>query len=402
MFLDGSWRTDARIILTGLEIFMKKDGKLIRFLHCSDIHLDTPYVGLSSDKSEECRRELRSTFMRMMDHIKERSIDYVLISGDLFDIKYATNNTAEVLIREFNNCPETQFIIAPGKSDHYKNNPIYTSGRLPANCRVFTDSTLGRFDFEDDRVTIYGWAFEDETMNENPLYKRTVDDSSKINIVCGYCDIDGELDGGGCPIPESALKTFGADYYALGSRHQGTGFVDLGASMYGYSGALVCTGFENNGLGSALLYTVKYLDGELSIDTKALNFGHTQFITEKIDITGVDTNNEIIGRITKLISEKKYGSETALRVELVGYIEPRFIVPRHLEFDAFGLYYFDMIDKTLPLYGTEYLKRDMSVRGEIFRTLLPMLTSENEEDRLVAAAAFREGLAALEGRDIEI
>ena len=68
---------------------MNKDsGKLIRFLHCSDIHLDTPYVSLSSEKSEECRRELRSTFMRMMDHIKERSIDYVLISGDLFDKDY--------------------------------------------------------------------------------------------------------------------------------------------------------------------------------------------------------------------------------------------------------------------------------------------------------------------------
>lgn len=385
------------------EIFMKKDsGKLIRFLHCSDIHLDTPYVGLSSEKSEECRRELRSTFMRMMDHVKERSIDYVLISGDLFDTKYATNNTAEVLIREFTSCPNTQFIIAPGKCDCYNKNPIYTSGRLPENCHVFSEESLGRFDFEDDRVTIYGWAFTEPEMNENPLYERTVDDSSKINIVCGYCDLDGELDGGGCPVPLSALKAFGADYYALGSRHQGTGFVDLGTSMYGYSGALVCSGFENNGMGSALLYTVKYREGELSIDTKTLNFGHTQFITEQIDITGVNTNNEIINRITKMISEKKYGSETALRVELVGYVEPRFIVPKHLEFDAFGLYYFDMIDKTMPLYGTEYLKRDMSVRGEIFRTLLPMLTSDVEEDRLVASAAFREGLAALEGRDIEI
>ena len=386
-----------------MEIFMKKDtGKLIRFLHCSDIHLDTPYVGLSSEKSEECRRELRSTFMRMMDHVKERSIDYVLISGDLFDTKYATNHTAEVLIREFNSCPNTQFIIAPGKNDAYDKNPIYTSGRLPENCHVFTEQSLGRFDFEDDCVTVYGWAFCDSVMKENPLFERTVDDSSKINIVCGYCDLDGEIDSENCPIPTASLKSFGADYYAFGSRHAGTGFVDLGASLYGYSGALVCSGFEDNGMGAALLYTVKYLEGELSIDTKALNFGHTQFITDKIDITGVDTNNEIINRITKLISEKKYGSETALRVELVGYVDPRFIPRNHLDYDTFGLYYFDMIDKTMPLYGTEHLKRDMSVKGEIFRTLLPMLTSENEEDRLVAAAAFREGLAALEGRDIEI
>ena len=60
-----------------------------------------------------------------------------------------------------------------------------------------------------------------------------------------------------------------------------------------------------------------------------------------------------------------------------------------------------MIDKTLPLYGTEGLKRDMSVKGELFRNLLPMLEGDNEEDRLVAARAFRVGLAALENRDID-
>ena len=78
---------------------MKKDSdKLIRFLHCSDIHLDTPYVSLSSEKSEECRRELRSTFMRLMEFVREKQINYVLISGDLFDTKYATNVTLEMLI----------------------------------------------------------------------------------------------------------------------------------------------------------------------------------------------------------------------------------------------------------------------------------------------------------------
>ena len=338
----------------------------------------------------------------MMDHIKERGINYVLISGDLFDTEYATNHTAEVLIREFNNCPSTQFIIAPGKRDYYNENPIYSSGRLPSNCHVFSDEGLGRFDFEEDRVTVYGWAFMNSEHNVNPLYDRTVDDSSKINVVCGYCDLDGELDGGRCPVPLTSLKEFGADYYAFGGRHEGTGFVDIGPSLYAYSGSLVSCGFDNNGLGAALLYTVKYLDGELSIDTKTLNFGHVKFVTEEMDISGVNTNNEIISRITRLISENKYGSETALRVILTGYVEPRFIVPKHLEFDAFGLYFFDMVDKTMPLYNTEYLKRDMSVKGELFRTLLPLFGSKDEEERLTAAAAFREGLAALEGRDIEL
>jgi hypothetical protein len=90
-----------------------------------------------------------------------------------------------------------------------------------------------------------------------------------------------------------------------------------------------------------------------------------------------------------------------LCVELVGNVDPRFIVPKNLGSDALGLYHFDLIDKTMPLYGTESFKRDMSVKGEVYRQLLPLLKSENEEERLTAARAFREALAALENREID-
>jgi hypothetical protein len=43
----------------------------------------------------------------------------------------------------------------------------------------------------------------------------------------------------------------------------------------------------------------------------------------------------------------------------------------------------------------------MSVKGEVYRQLLPLLKSADEEERLTAARAFREALAALENREIE-
>lgn len=379
-----------------------KAGKRLKFLHCSDIHLDCPYVGLTPDKSDERRRELRSTFMRMMEFVRERGVDYVLISGDLFDTKYATNNTAEVLIREFRNCPDTKFIIAPGRNDSYENNPIYLSGRLPSNCYVFEEETLSRFYFEEDRVTVYGWAFRGKTMTESPLYDNHVDDISMINIVCGYADLDGELGSDCCPVSSQDMKKFGADYYAFGSRHAKTEFVKRGGSMYSYCGSLECTGFDEPHVGGVKLLNIDYNDGELSIDGKHVSFGHLQFVTETIDITGVGANNEITNRISQLISSKKYGIETALRVELVGSVDPRFTVPKALECDAFGLYYFDVIDKTVPLYNTDNFKRDMSVAGEIYRRLLPMMEGEDEEERLIASRAFRTALAALENRDVDI
>ena len=101
-----------------------------------------------------------------------------------------------------------------------------------------------------------------------------------------------------------------------------------------------------------------------------------------------------------MISEKKYDNETALRIRLTGYIDPRYTVPVNMESDAFGLYFFDMEDRTLPLYGTEKMKRDMSVKGEIFRSFYPYLTCDDEDKRLLAAKAFRIALAALEGREL--
>ncbi len=377
-------------------------NKKIKILHCSDIHLDAPIIGLPADKADERRKELRATFTKLMESIRERSIDYVLIAGDLFDTKYATNTTAEILIREFRSCKDTKFIIAPGKSDSYDGNPLYLSGRLPENCYVFSSDTLSRFDFEDNKLTVYGWAFKTEEMNSSPLFDKHVDDSSKINIVCGYADLDGNVISTDCPISTQDMNKFGADYYALGSRHQKTEFMKKGGSMYSYCGSLESTGFDNPYLGGVKLLNIDYNNGELSMDGKHITFGSLRFVEETMDITGVDTNNEIINRISQLISKKKYGSDTALRIILTGDVDPRFNVPKHLEYDAFGLYFFDIVDKTLPLFGTEHFKRDMSVAGEIYRRMLPMLTSQNEADRLVAASAFRVGLAALENRDIDI
>lgn len=378
-----------------------KTGNQIKFLHCGDIHLDTPVKGVTEEKINERRRELRSTFLRMTGYIRDREIDYVLISGDLFDNDYVTNATAEVLIREFRSCPDTKFIIAPGKHDCYGTNQIYSSSRLPENCYVFDSENLSRFDFEDDRVTIYGWAFVNPELTVNPIYDKHVDDVSKINIVCGYADLDGAADSRLCPISTDDLKSFGADYYAFGSRHNGTEFINLDASMYAYSGSLECMGFDDPGIGGTKFISVKYNSGELSIDAKHMLFGHLDFKTEIIDVTGVDSNNEIVNRISRLIGERGYNSETALRVVLEGYTNPRFGISKNLDSDAFGLYHFDIVDKTLPLYGTESLKRDMSVKGEVFRSILPLMESEDEEERLTAAIAFREALAALEGREME-
>ena len=88
----------------------KTQATVLKFLHCGDIHLDTPFTGLSPEKSDERRIGLRQSFMKMMDYVRGAGVNYVLISGDLFESDCATNSTAELLIREFRNSPESMII----------------------------------------------------------------------------------------------------------------------------------------------------------------------------------------------------------------------------------------------------------------------------------------------------
>ena len=247
----------------------KGDEKIrLRILQCGDIHLDAPVVGLSAEKSEERRRALRKTFGDLMTYVRERQIDLVLFCGDLFDNRYATNSTAEFLIREIRSCPGARFIFAPGRADRCEPGSIYTSGRLPENCYVFTEPRLTRLDFEDKIVSVYGWGFTSESLPEDLLADRRVDDPSRINLVCGYADLDGDVDSAICPVSTADLKKFGADYYAFGSRHEAGEFTKVGGAIYSYAGSLECTGFDDPGLGGADLIQARYEGGSLSIDVK--------------------------------------------------------------------------------------------------------------------------------------
>ena len=55
-------------------------------------------------------------------------------------------------------------------------------------------------------------------------------------------------------------------------------------------------------------------------------------------------------------------------------------------------------DRTSPVFGSEYLAGDMTIKGELYRTLLPRLSSADETERALAAEALRIGLLALDGR----
>lgn len=61
---------------------------MIRFIHCADIHLGSPFTGLQQKNSTIAFRAIEATktaFLTLIDTAIEYHVDFVLISGDIFD-----------------------------------------------------------------------------------------------------------------------------------------------------------------------------------------------------------------------------------------------------------------------------------------------------------------------------
>ena len=65
-----------------------------------------------------------------------------------------------------------------------------------------------------------------------------------------------------------------------------------------------------------------------------------------------------------------------------------------------GLFYFELNDATRPDEGAEELSADGTVRGQFYRELEPLLTSDDPAIRERGERALRYGLAALSGENL--
>lgn len=377
-----------------------EERQIIRFLHTGDWHLDSPFCRLPLQKSEERRTELRQTVSAVMALIRERQIDLALLPGDLFDSAYVTSKTVSFLLDEFAACPQCQFVIAPGNHDPYTTGSLWRSGRLPENVHVFATEALAHFDFPALNTAVYGWAFLSDRLENAPLAGAEPEDAERLNLLCAHGDLGVPLSKY-APISQQDLAGFGAAYAALGHQHIATHPTAIGnGGLYAYTGCLVGRSFDEPGRGGVILGKATCTEKGWEIQTERIEMATRRYETLTVDLTGVDSDREVAGRLKAAVQASGYGADTVLRVTLTGSTPPDFDVPQQADGSVLGLYHLELIDHTIPNYDARYLEKDMTVRGELYRSLLPDLTAGTAEERRNATRALRMGLAALEGNDI--
>ncbi len=370
----------------------------VRIIHMGDLHLDSPFSSLGVDKSEIRRRELRATFTSIIYYAKEVAADIVLISGDLFDDGFATAETAELICSQLASLPDCCFVIAPGNHDPYVRGSLYASKKLPKNVCVFSSEGLQRFVFEDINTEVYGWAFCSKSLSESPLAGKCADDNGRLHLVCGHCDMASPISTY-CPVTRDDVVRFGAHYNAFSHIHKTPELCREGKVTWSYSGFVEGRSFDECGVGGFYFIEAK-TSGDFALDVKRKNVARRHYEWEKLDVSGATSISDVAERIDACIKEKKYGEDTLLRVTLYGSVSPSVENLARLESAVRGIFMLEIIDETSPTFDSGVLENDMTMRGELYRELLPIFESGSAADRATAAEALKMGLAALSGRNI--
>src|SRR5258707_14851721 len=67
----------------------RKTEEQMKFIHCADVHLDTPLQGLAQYVGapvNEIRNATRRAFEKVLDVAVSDRVDFLIIAGDLYDV----------------------------------------------------------------------------------------------------------------------------------------------------------------------------------------------------------------------------------------------------------------------------------------------------------------------------
>ena len=362
---------------------------MLKLLHLGDLHLDSPFSKLSYNESVSRRAAIRETFNKAIKFVIEKEIDIVLLTGDLFDSEFYSENTISFLVKEFNMAPKCKFIISPGNHDPYTLSSPYRTKEFPSNVFIFKSEEMASFEFTDLNLTIYGYAFTSHSYNSYPL-KNFHTDNKGINILCAHGDTDSkELKY--APIRECDLISSGLDYVALGHIHTNMDIRKAGETIYAYSGCLCGRDAGEFGEHGGLFVSIDIDNlGNKVVKTERVTFCSWVFDTINCDITNLEFSKDIADKINSTLDNSS-SLEHISKIKLYGSVSTTPDIKELMTLVNGNVY--EIEDHTALVL--EELEKDYSIKGEVYRALKPRIFSDDPETRNVAVLALKYALTAL-------
>ncbi|WAA13005.1 metallophosphoesterase family protein [Fervidibacillus halotolerans] len=198
----------------------------IKFIHCADLHLDSPFVGLNTLPNkiyEQVKESTFRAFSKVVDLAIEFSVDFVIIAGDLYDGEDRSIRAQLFLKKELERL-EKQGIhafIVHGNHDHLGGK--WTKVNMPSNTHIFppkakmipfTTKTGGK-------IHLYGYSYPSKHVYEKIVerYEKVDGADYHIGILHGHDSLDNRHYRY-APFQVTDLLDKDFDYWALGHIHK--------------------------------------------------------------------------------------------------------------------------------------------------------------------------------------
>jgi DNA repair protein SbcD/Mre11 len=379
--------------------------KMIRFIHTSDIHLDTSFSGsgFPSWLGDRKREAIRGTFRRIMEDARLHEVDFVLIAGDLFELERITPDTFEFIKQQLKNLNSVRVFISPGNHDPFVKGSPYREEVWPSNVHIFSAEEFQSVEIPDLGVRVTGFGFTGAHLEDHHFQQLPVLSRDLFNVVISHgSDISsvpmGKTKHGPFAVEEIAGKNI--QYCALGHYHQQHRLSNsIDDTQIWYSGIPEGRGWDEEGACGYLLGEIS--NGNLNIESRMCNQYPLNTLT--IDCESFSTREQILDAI---LQQKGVGFDpkTILRVRLEGALDPRLDLSlSELEERLAGeTLYIQWDDRTSTALDFGAIAQEKTLRGRFVRILNERIAAAPEEERATLERARLYGVQALNGREVRL
>jgi exonuclease SbcD len=198
--------------------------KEISFLHCSDIHLDMPFRYLGDTvKAAKRRQDLLDVFDGIIGMAEREGVDFLLVSGDLYEHEYTLRKTILHVRDRFAGLRDIKVIMLPGNHDPYTANSFYSTIEWPGNVCILS-ADMPSLVMEDKNTCIFGMGWEDDVACGLERIRQEAVNPERINILMFHGTMDMPFSKKAFnPADSSELAGLGMDYIAIGHFHNSFG-----------------------------------------------------------------------------------------------------------------------------------------------------------------------------------
>jgi len=195
----------------------------MKFIHCADVHLDTPLQGLAEYPGApviEIRNATRRSFEKVLDAAISESVDFLIIAGDLYDTGLKSFESALFFNKQMARLADADIDVYLIYGNHDAASKLIKQLRPPKNVHVFRSTEPHTFKNEKLRLAVHGQSFSTPEITEDLAANYPPPIPGFFNIGILHTNLGGISDHANyAPCSLQTLKGKGYEYWALGHVH---------------------------------------------------------------------------------------------------------------------------------------------------------------------------------------